>query len=363
MEEIREKRKHEHIRQAMQQESGPLAAGWEDIYFIHQALLSGSRETVLTGTTLFEKNLELPLIINALTGGASGLEKINGSLARVARELGIGLAVGSQTAGLKNRKVRHTYEIVRRENPTGLILANVSALVKPEDAKAVVEMIEADALQLHLNGAQELVMPEGDRDFTSLALNIQKIVEAVGVPVLVKEVGFGLSRETALALYRLGVRALDVSGAGGTNFAAIELARSPEKKMEFLRRWGLPSAISLLEVKELGLPLTLVASGGINEAPEMGKALGLGADVAAIAGPFLKTLVQEGEEGLKKRIRTMGEELKTLMLLVGASTLPELAAVPLVITGFVREWCEQRGIDTRAYAQRKGLLVGLKEDR
>jgi isopentenyl-diphosphate delta-isomerase len=341
----REKRKHEHIAQAIKLEQGPLLAGWNDIHLVHQALLQDDFNEIETEINLFGKKIAQPLIINALTGGASGLEKINGALARVAKETGIGLAVGSQTAGINNRELRYTYEIVRKINPDGLVLANVSALANPKEALEAVKMVEADILQLHINGAQELLMAEGDRDFVSMADNIMRIMEEVTVPCIVKEVGFGISRETAERLYELGIRNLDISGAGGTNFAAIELARYPHKgPLDYMKHWGITSACSLLEVKSLNLPFTIVASGGIYNPLDILKALNLGADVAAIAGYFLKILVQKGEDDLLIRVKSFQEELKMLMMMVGAKKISDISRVPRVIDGFTYRWCEQRGI-------------------
>jgi len=345
MKNKREERKHEHITHAVGLEEGPLCAGWEDIHLVHQALLQDDFAEIETGITLFGKRIAQPLIINALTGGAAGLEKINGALARVAKETGIGLAVGSQSAGINNREFRHTYGIVRKINPDGLILANISALVNPKEALEAVKMVDADILQLHMNGAQELLMAEGDRNFGPMADNIKRIVEEVPVPCLVKEVGFGISRETAERLYKLGIRNLDISGAGGTNFAAIELARYPHKgALDYMRYWGITSACSLLEVKSLNLPFTIVASGGIYNPLDILKALSLGADVAAIAGYFLKILVQKGEDDLLLRVKSFQNELKMLMMMLGAKKISDISYVPRVISGFTHSWCEQRGI-------------------
>lgn len=344
MDQKREERKHEHIQYAISLERGPLSPGWEDVHLIHQAVLNNDLAKIETGTCLFKKELQMPLIINALTGGASGLEEINRDLAFIAKELGIGMAVGSQTAGIRNQKLRKTYEIVRKTNPHGLILANVSALVESCFALEAVEMIEADALQLHLNGLQELIMVEGDRNFAHLKENIVKIVEKVPVPVIIKEVGNGISREAAEELKDLGIKAIDVSGSGGTNFASIELARRKKNNLDFLRFWGIPTAISLLEVKDVASPLKIIASGGILNSSDMVKALALGADAVGVAGLFLEILKKEGKVALKNRIKEMKEELRIVMLLLGISSVQEFKNIPLVITGFTQNWCEQRRI-------------------
>lgn len=353
MDEKRQERKNQHLQYALELPAGPLSSGWEDVKLIHQALLQGNMAAIDTSTVILEKRLKLPIIINAMTGGAPGLEKINAALARVAAECGLGMAVGSQTAAVTDKTLRYTYEVVRKVNPEGLVLANVSALAEPRAALEAVEMIQADALQLHLNGLQELLMREGDRDFVNLAANIANIMDQSPVPVIVKEVGCGLSKETAHGLYNIGVRSLDVSGAGGTNFAAIELARSGATERDYLRTWGLSTVVSLLEVNSLELPFTTVlASGGIRNALDICKALSLGADSVAMAGSILKVLLEDGEEALARRIEELGEELQILMLLMGRSRITELREQPLVITGSTKEWCEQRGINTAAYARR-----------
>jgi isopentenyl-diphosphate delta-isomerase len=354
----RENRKLEHIRQALQTESGPLSAGWEEIRIVHQALLKGNWDEVDLSVSLFHKKLALPIYINAMTGGALGLEEINRMLAETAREYGLGMAVGSQTSALQNdqRELVASYKIAREVNPDGFLMANVGAGVKPEMALAAVEMIEADALQLHLNGVQELTMAEGDRSFHGLAENIEKICRLVPVPVIVKEVGNGLSKEVAGQLAQLGVQGVDTGGSGGTNFAAIELNRFPRAHLDGLRFWGIPSAISLLEVLEAlegGAPkLHVFASGGVTCAQQVLKALVLGAVAVGIAGCFLHILQQDGPAALRKAIAKMTEELKIMMLLCSVSNINQLKKVPVVITGLTGEWCVQRGINTQKYAQR-----------
>lgn len=345
MDEQRIKRKHEHLQYALQTEKGPLSSGWEDLHFVHQALLKNNLDEIDTTVSLFHKKLNLPIIINAMTGGAKNLEKINRIFAEIACDYGLGMAVGSQTAALNNKTYLASYQVVRKVNPHGLILANVSAGVKPEMALAAVEMIEADALQLHLNGVQELVMKEGDRQFSNWAKNIEEICQLVSVPVIAKEVGNGISWEMAKELSQLGVKGLDTGGSGGTNFASIELARHQRENLNFLRSWGIPTAISLLEVCSLNLDLVVIASGGITNSLETMKALAVGADVVGIAGFFLQTLINEGEAVLRKTIDNFSEELKIIMLLIGTQNLAEIKKAPLVLTGFVREWCKQRNLD------------------
>ena len=342
MDKTREERKISHLHLAADLAKGPRSPGWEDVHFVHQALLRYDWKDLDTTSVFLGKKLEVPLVINAMTGGAEGLEKINASLATAAKETGIGMAVGSQTAGIYNRDVRHTYEIVRKMNREGLVLANVGALAEPAQAYAAVEMLQADALQLHLNGVQELLMAEGDRDFGRLEDNIGQIIEKVRVPIIIKEVGFGISKETAARLFQLGAQAIDISGAGGTNFAAIELARHPQPGLEYMVRWGIPTVCSLLEVKSLNLPVTIIASGGISNGEEIMKALALGADAVGITGRFLKVLWHDGEQALINEISGMKDEIKILMMATGTNTIAGIQKLPLVITGLTKEWLEQR---------------------
>ncbi|MDD4049055.1 MAG: type 2 isopentenyl-diphosphate Delta-isomerase [Clostridia bacterium] len=345
MKEIRENRKLDHIEQALKSKAGPLSPGWEDIHLVHQAVVNSNIEDVNTSITLFDKKLAAPIIINAITGGAEGLEKINCLLAEIAKEFGLGMAVGSQTAGVMNINLQSTYKIAREKNPTGLIFANVSADVKPKLALDAIEMIEADALQLHLNSVQELAMKEGNSNFRGLAENIQSICQRVSVPVIVKEVGNGISQETARKLAQLGIRGIDTGGSGGTNFASIELARFNQQKLEFLKWWGISSAISLIETTSLGLDTLIFASGGITQATHVMKALSLGADAVGIAGSILDILINKGMTELKNYISNMLYELKIIMLLTGAKNIDEIKKLPVVVTGFTREWCEQRHVE------------------
>lgn len=347
MDNLRRRRKLEHLQYALQTEKGPLSAGWEDLHFVHQALLKNNLAEIDLSSTLFQKNLKLPILINAMTGGAPELEKINQTLAEIAAEYGLGMAVGSQTAALLQPVYLPSYQIVRQVNPQGLILANVSAGIEPAMALEAIEMIEADALQLHLNGLQELVMSEGEREFAHWQENIAEICQLAPVPVIAKEVGYGLSREIALELWQLGVKGLDTGGSGGTNFTAIELARQPCENLDFLRFWGLPSAISLLEVCSLNTDLSIIASGGITNSLEIMKALALGADLVGITGLFWQLLSLKGEKALRETLTNFTHELKIIMLLLGLQKLNEIKKAPLVITGFVRQWCEQRGLAFR----------------
>lgn len=340
----REIRKLEHIHWALRLPEGPRTTGFEDVHFIHQALPELNYNEIDLSCQWLGKSIKAPLLINAITGGAEETSQINAILSKTAKRFGLAMAVGSQSAALENRDLRKTYSIARKINPHGILLANVSANVPWKEALQAIEMIEADGLQLHLNVLQELLMDEGDRDFRGIWDNIGYIIENSPVPVIVKEVGFGLSKEAAQKLYQAGARILDLGGSGGTNFAAIENSRKNQEARQTFVDWGIPTACSLLEVASLGLPIQIVASGGIRTGIEICKALRLGAQIVGIAGSFLKTLIENGEQTFIQLVETLLSEIKITLLLTGAENLDSLKAVPVVITGNTLEWIRQRNL-------------------
>ncbi|MGI9862206.1 type 2 isopentenyl-diphosphate Delta-isomerase [Moorella naiadis] len=335
--EGRGRRKLEHLRLFQGDNSG--GNGLEDVHLIHQALPELDWSDIDLSCRWLGKTLAAPFIINALTGGPPETTAINAALARVARKTGIALAVGSQKGAVENKEWRASFTVVRQENPDGLILANIGAGNPPAIAAKAVDMIAADGLQVHLNAAQELVMPEGDRSFRGWLDNIRDLVATLEVPVIAKEVGFGLSREAARQLYHAGVRILDVGGRGGTDFAAIENRRR-ERQITALTGWGLPTAISILEIKYLGPLVEIVATGGIRHALDAAGALALGARIVGAAGYFLKILLEQGEDNLTREIFNWQEDLKRICLLTGCRTPADLAISPVVITGQTRAWLE-----------------------
>jgi len=344
--DIREKRKWDHLEYSLLKPSGPLSTGFCNVHLVHQALSCYNLSEIDCSLNLLGKKLQFPLIINAMTGGAKGLDKINKNFAIAARECGIALAVGSQTAAIKNKETRNTFEIVRKENPQGLILANLSALVSYEFAQEAVEMIEADGLQLHLNLAQELAMLEGDRNFSRLLENILIIKEKIPVPIIIKEVGFGLSLETVKRLNQSGINYFDIGGAGGTNFATIERSRNNDFTNPDLIEWGIPTAISLLETLSVSDEIEVYATGGIKTATDILKSLVLGAKAVGIASPILKIAYKNNAKDVIYYLDNLFRHVKELMLLTGAKDLANIKKCPLIITGFVKDWLESRGINS-----------------
>lgn len=347
---MRPSRKMEHIRCALEQGSAG-TNGLHDISPIPASLPEMAIGSVSLATRFGELTLSSPIVVNAMTGGAKETEIINRSLAEAAAECGLAMAVGSQMAALKDSGVQESYRIVRRTHKEGVLFANLGSEATVDQAKRAVDMLEANALQLHLNVMQELVMPEGDRDFSGAGRRIEAIVKGVDVPVIVKEVGFGMTRETVRRLTELGVSLLDVGGRGGTDFAAIENARR-EEPLEWLAGWGVRTSVSLLETVPLLPSGHVMASGGLRNSLDVVKALLLGASAAGMAGKLLRIQQEGGTEALIAYIRQTEDGIQMLMTALGAGSIPELWGVPAVIGGETAHWCRERGIDTAPYARR-----------
>ncbi len=344
-------RKDEHILSALKLEPQPQVSGFGDITLVHNALPEISENEVTLDTMLLGRQISAPIVINAITGGGSVPAKINEAFAIAARETGLAMAVGSQSVALERPEAEKSFRIVRKINPGGMVLANVGANLRPEDALRAVEMINADALQVYLNVPQEAVMKDGDRDFRGWTANISRLVNICPVPVIIKEVGFGISREVARRLHDIGVEHFDVGGRGGTNFISIECIRN-DGRQRALETWGITTAASLIEIESSNLATTIMATGGLASGLDAAKALALGANAAGIAGAYLKTLFESNTDGLIRRIENMKADLKKVLLMLGVKSPREMNKVPAVISGKTREWLAERGIETRSFSCR-----------
>jgi isopentenyl-diphosphate delta-isomerase len=348
----RAQRKIDHVQYALSTGQSR-AHGFDDIAFVHQSLPNIACADVSLRTKIGELSLSSPIFINAMTGGGGdATERINGALAEAAKHAGIAMAVGSQMAALKDEEEERSYKIVRKMNPNGIVFANLGSEATVEQAKRAVSMLEANAMQIHLNVIQELTMPEGDRDFTNALRRIEEIAEGCGVPVMVKEVGFGMSKETVLKLRDAGVSIIDIGGFGGTNFAEIENERR-QRMLSYFNNWGISTAASLAECVSAAKDISFIASGGMQTALEAAKALSLGASAVAFAGYFLKIYMEHGIEQLLQEIDFIHEDIRFIMTALGAKTISELQQAPLVISGQTYHWLKQRGINTASFSLRK----------
>ncbi|WP_284248739.1 type 2 isopentenyl-diphosphate Delta-isomerase [Litorihabitans aurantiacus] len=348
-------RKDDHIRLAMAQHAPQTVRDYDHVRFVHHALAGGDRDAVDLASPAL--GWPVPLYVTGMTGGTAQAAEINRGLGVVARETGLPVACGSMGIVLRQPEVAESFTVLRRENPDGFVMANTNANVTGAQAARIVEIMGADALQVHVNAAQETAMPEGDRDFSHWRDNIAAIVEAVGVPVIAKEVGAGLSRGTVAALRDAGVAGVDLAGRGGTDFSAIESARRTDSGRAYLAGWGQSSVASLLEVAGLARVgsdggVALLASGGVRHPLDVVRALALGADAVGVAGQFLHVLTTAGVDALVGLLHEWLAEIADLMALLGARDVVGLRETDVLVTGPLREYAELRGVDLTAYARR-----------
>ncbi|MGZ9549936.1 type 2 isopentenyl-diphosphate Delta-isomerase [Staphylococcus epidermidis] len=339
----REQRKNEHVEIAMSQKDA-LVSDFDKVRFVHHSIpsIDVSQVDMTSHTTKFD--LAYPIYINAMTGGSDWTKKINEKLAIVARETGIAMAVGSTHAALRNPNMIETFSIVRKTNPKGTIFSNVGADVPVDKALQAVELLDAQALQIHVNSPQELVMPEGNREFASWMSNIESIVKRVDVPVIIKEVGFGMSKETLQALYDIGVNYVDVSGRGGTNFVDIENERRSNKDMNYLSQWGQSTVESLLESTEFQNRLNIFASGGLRTPLDAVKCLALGAKAIGMSRPFLNQVEQSGITNTVDYVESFIQHMKKIMTMLDAPNIERLRQVDIVMSPELISWINQRGL-------------------
>lgn len=336
-------RKTEHLRISLEEDVRfrNLTTGLESYHFVHQALPEIKRNQIDLSTTLLDKHLNAPLIISSMTGGTEEAETINKNLALAAQTHGLGMGIGSQRAALEEPGLSHTYQ-VRDVAPDVLLLANLGAVqlnygYGVEHCQRAVEMIEADGLILHLNPLQEALQPEGNTDFSGLLAKIEEVCHGLSVPVIVKEVGWGISEEVARKLADAGVAAIDVAGAGGTSWSEVEMHRADSETSRRIAAafadWGIPTAESIRMARRGAPGVTLIASGGIRTGVEAAKSIALGADAAALATPFLQPAIVS-PEAVGAKIREILAELRTAMFCVGAGNLQGLKNVSLQKPGF-----------------------------
>ena len=332
-----QRRKAEHLRINLEQDvTSGLRTGLEQLRFVHQALPQLDLEEVDTSLELFGRKLKGPVLISSMTGGTPEAAEINQRLAEAAQSTGVALGVGSQRAAIKDPRQAHTFQ-VRRFAPDVLLFANLGAVqlnygYGVDECRRAVEMIGADALILHLNPLQEAVQAGGDTNFKELAGRIEEVRKKVGVPLVVKEVGWGISAETAKLLARCGVDAIDVAGAGGTSWSQVEMHRAKDSFTRELSAsfvgWGIPTAVSIAMVKANAPRTTIFASGGLRDGIDVAKCIALGATLGGLAGPFLRAAAGS-KEGATDAVRLVLRQLQVAMFVTGAKDLQSLRAAKL----------------------------------
>ena len=335
---MHQERKSDHIRINLQEdvEFKHVSTGFERYRFDHCALPDCNLDDVDTSTALLGKRLAIPLIISSMTGGTPEASAINQRLAEAAQAAGVGMGLGSQRVAIEEPSLAATFQ-VRHVAPDILLMANLGAAqlnygYGVEHCRRAVDMVEADALILHLNPLQEALQPEGETRFAGLLSRIEAVCRALEIPVVVKEVGWGFSEPVARQLADAGVSAIDVSGAGGISWSQVEMHRATTERQRQVAAafadWGIPTAESLRMVRRGAPALPIIASGGIRDGIQIAKAIALGAAACGVAGPFLRA-ANESTAAVTELIAVLATQLRVAMFAAGAAGVPALQRTPL----------------------------------
>jgi isopentenyl-diphosphate delta-isomerase len=353
-------RKLDHLRICLERNIEGGRTGFDDVRLVHSALPECDLDFINPGTEFLGHSFKAPLFIAAMTGGHPETKEVNRVLAHVAEEAGIGMGVGSQRAALERPELAETFSVVREEAPRAFLAANIGAVQLRDNglewAEKAAEMIDADAIAIHLNFLQEAIQPEGDHDARGCLDAIRELCEEFRLPVIVKETGSGISAATAKTLWAAGTDAIDVSGHGGTNWAAIEGLRAGDPAAgtdisrpalaKLFEDWGIPTVVSLCEVAGTGGPV--IATGGIRNGLDMAKAIALGADLCGVALPFLAPAMK-GEQELSCIVSAFVQELKVAMFLSGAKNPAALKEKAPYITGITLQMLAKKGGNNNGY--------------
>ena len=344
-------RKADHIRICKNERVAPGYCYWDDVRLIHNALPEINADDIDMSCCLFGKKLDFPLIVTAITGGFPGAKKINANIAEACAELGIGMGVGSERAGVMGVSPE-SYSVVK-DYDVPLMIGNIGAVqlieqksgevYTEEMIQKAVELVDADIIAVHLNPLQEMVQPEGDTRFEGCYDAIRELAREG--PVMVKETGAGISKQVADRLKGIGIQGLDISGMGGTSFSAVELYRAMDSEDEMLTNvgetffdWGIPAPVSLGQCKGCGLPL--IASGGILDGIHVASSIAMGASAAGMANSILREATVSAD-AVKDKLKIIKKELQTAMLLTGCRDIKQLSNARYVVLGETKEWMEQ----------------------
>lgn len=336
-------RKVEHLFLAEKYYTDEAFADFDNVRLLHAALPELNYKDIDLSVDFLGFNASLPIYFNAITGGSKPSNRFNSELAKMAKELNIPVSSGSMGVYFRIPETADSFKVLRENNPDGFVMANTSAKATPELAKKAIDLVSANALQIHLNVAQELAMPEGDREFVWLK-NIESIVKNVNVPVIVKEVGFGMSKDTIEQLKNIGVQNIDISGFGGTDFAQIESARNHELDLTYLDQFSLSTVESLIETKPFQNELNFFASGGIRTPMDVIKAIRLGATSVGMSGLVLHHLQKYSYEETHLFFESFIAQLKVIMANIGATNMAEIKKAPIIYDESLVNYAKQRQI-------------------
>jgi isopentenyl-diphosphate Delta-isomerase len=349
-------RKMDHIRICLQRSVETGHKPFDDLMLLHSALPQISEKDIDTGCMFLGKKIKAPLMITGMTGGHPETRAINLSLAKAAEGAGVALGLGSQRAALEDPEQAETFSLVRKVAPDVPIIGNIGAAqlrdYGPEVLDTLADMIDANAMAIHLNFLQESIQPEGDTDASGV---LESIASArCKVPLIVKETGAGISFEVATQLRKAGIKIIDVSGVGGTSWSSVEAFRAKEAGDEeslslggLFSDWGIPTAVGIIECVTAGAEV--ISSGGVRSGIDAAKSLALGASMAGFALPMLEPSTR-GPKEVEKILREYIRTLRISMFLTGCRDLAQLKSARIAILGKTREILEQRGFDLLKYS-------------
>lgn len=360
--DITSDRKLAHIQICLEHDvqARNITTGLEDISFVHHATTDLNIDEIDLSVEIFNKKLSIPLIISGMTGGHDFTHKLNAFLSQAVEQTNIGMGVGSQRAALENEDVKESFNVVRENAPNALIIGNIGAGQIAQGLtnvqfQEIIDMIKADAVAVHFNPLQEAIQPEGDTQLRGLHAKIERLIQDHSVPVIAKEVGSGFSLHDIVQIKKMGFKAIDIQGAGGTSWAGVEAIRTilPKYKNtgEIFWDWGVQTALSTILARK-NFEGVIIGSGGIRNGLDIAKLIALGADVTGMAIPFLFAVQKHSAEAVKQKIEEISYQLRLACFLTGSSSLSDLRKAPLVISGKTAEIMRIHNIDPSIYFSR-----------
>lgn len=338
MNSINSQRKDEHIENYLRTSSFTSTL-LEDVYIEHNAISDICLDEVDTSINFLGRKISMPLMIDAITGGGSSSAAINEDLSSICQELSIPMACGSESIALTEKESRESFELIKDKKDL-LRIGNLGFERNYEDFAFAKELIDAHAMQIHLNLAQEMVMKEGDNSYHDPLSIIEELVEKFDCPIIVKETGCGISKKVAKRLIEKNVKYIDIAGQGGTNFIEIEDLRNFDMDFSDFYTWGIPTAKSIIDIRKLSDDTFIIASGGIRTAMDIVKSIIIGADMTAMTGEVLNYLLRGGYDACENFLKEINHKMKIIMVLLGVKNIDQLKKVDYKLTGRLKELIE-----------------------
>lgn len=338
MSSINSQRKDEHIENYLRT-SFSTSTLLEDVYIEHNAISDICLDEVDTSINFLGRKISMPLMVDAITGGGSSSAAINEDLSSICQELSIPMACGSESIALTEKESRESFELIKDKKDL-LRIGNLGFERNYEDFVFAKDLIDAHAMQIHLNLAQEMVMKEGDNNYHSPLSIIEELVEKFDCPIIVKETGCGISKNVAKKLIEKNVKYIDIAGQGGTNFIEIEDLRNFDMDFSDFYTWGIPTAKSIIDIRRLSDDIFIIASGGIKTAMDIVKSIIIGADMTAMTGEVLNYLLRGGYDACENFLKEINHKMKIIMVLLGVKNIDQLKKVDYKLTGRLKELIE-----------------------